>query len=93
MEHKFLYKFGKEGDRDGEFNFPQGLAVDDMGHLLVCDSENHRVQVFDLPGKFITKFGRRGTEIGNFETPTSAAVLTDGRVVVSDWINCIQIFE
>ena len=44
----FLYKFGKKGNADGEYNDPFCLSVDKAGHLLVCYSENHRIQVFDL---------------------------------------------
>ncbi|PFX11203.1 Tripartite motif-containing protein 2 [Stylophora pistillata] len=90
----FLYKFGKEGNGDGEFNYPQYLSVNKAGHLMVCDSLNHRVQVFDLSGKFITKFGSRGDKKGEFNAPFSAAVLSDGRILVSEFSNHgIQIFE
>ena len=56
----FLYKFGKKGEGDGEFNGPGGLSVNKAGHLMVCEVENHRVQVFELSGKrFITMFGKK----------------------------------
>ena len=90
----FLYKFGKKGDADGEYNSPSCLSMDKAGHLMVCDEKNHRIQVFDLSGKFVAKFGRKGSRIGEFHTPVSAAVLSDGKIVVSDFNNgCIQIFE
>ena len=40
---KFLYKFGKRGSGNGELEYPLCLSVDRAGHLLVCDSMNHRV--------------------------------------------------
>ena len=90
----FLYKFGKQGNADGEYNKPFCLSVDKAGHLLVCDSENHRIQVFDLSGKFVAKFGSKGSGIGKFKTPISAVVLSDDKIVVSDNRNSrIQIFE
>ncbi|CAH3159528.1 unnamed protein product [Pocillopora meandrina] len=46
------YKFGKEGEGNGEFNYPTCLSVNKSGHLMVCDSYNHRIQVFELNGKF-----------------------------------------
>jgi len=58
--------------------------VDKAGHLLVCDSENHRIQVFVVSGKFVAKFGSKGSGIGKFKAPISAAVLSDGKIVVSD---------
>ena len=70
------------------------LSVDKAGHLLVCDSSNHRVQVFKLTGEFITKFGAYGTEKGKLNTPISTALLSDGRVIVTELGNHrVQVFE
>ena len=61
---------------------------------MVCDSENHRVQVFELSGKFVAKFGSKGSERGEFNCPVSTGILSDGRIVVSDVKNYrIQIFD
>ena len=30
---------------------------------MVCDSVNHRIQVFQLSGKFVGKFGRKGSNV------------------------------
>ena len=61
---------------------------------MVCDTFNHRIQVFDLSGKFVAKFGTKGSGMGEFNRPVSAAVLSDGKIVVSDNNNSrIQIFE
>ena len=93
-EGEFLYKFGKKGEGDGEFNTPRCLSVNKAGHLMVCDTLNHRIQVFELSGNFITKFGTNGSGIGEFDRPISTAVLSDGRIAVSDINNHrIQIFE
>ena len=97
-EGNFLrYIIGKKGKGNGEFNKPLCLSVNKAGHLMVCDSMNHRVQVFELSersGKFVTKFGTKGEGKGEFNIPISTAVLSDGRIVVSDFKNHrIQIFE
>lgn len=64
------------------------------GQLAVCDSENHRVQVFKQNGKFFTKFGKNGSEIGDLYYPTSLAALSDGKIVIADmYNNRIQIFK
>ena len=90
----FQYKFGKQGEGDGEFSKPRCLSVNKAGHLMICDAANHRVQVFELNGKFITKFGTKGSRIGEFNNPVSTAVLSDGRIVVTDFYNNrIQVFE
>ena len=62
--------------------------------LMVSDTLNHRIQVFDLSGKFVAKFGTEGRRIGEFDGPLSAAVLSDDKTVVSDnGHSRIQIFE
>ena len=94
LEGKFISKFGKQGNKDGEFNEPRYLSVNKEGLLMVCDSKNHRVQVFELSGKFVTKFGSEGSERGEFKCPVSTANLSDGRIVVCDFNNNrIQVFD
>ena len=89
-EGHFQYKFGKKGEGDGDFNCPRFLSVTQSKHLLVCDGENHRVQVFELDGKFVGKLG----ELGEFNRPFSAAVLSNDQIVVCDNNNRrIQIFQ
>ena len=44
---------------------------------MVCDSTNHRTQVFELCGKFVTKFGSKCSERGEFMFPISTANPTD----------------
>ena len=93
LEGKFISN-GKEGNEDGEFIGPRYLSVNREGLLIVCDSENHRVQEFELSGKFVTKFGSEGSERGEFKYPVSTASLSNGRIVVSDGSNHrIQIFD
>ena len=95
LEGKFISKFGKQGNKDGEFNYPRSLLVSKEGLLLVCDCNNQRVQVFRSRGKFFTKFGSNGSEKGNLKYPNCAANLSDGRIVVCDSNNDnrIQVFE
>ena len=74
----FLYQFGRKGRRAGEFNRPLGLAVDNLGRLVVCDYGNHCIQLFELDGTFCCKFGRKPS----FNYPGSVAVLSDGKLAV-----------
>jgi hypothetical protein len=36
---------GSEGSVAGQFNDPDGVAVDGDGRIVVCDTFNHRLQV------------------------------------------------
>lgn len=41
-----VFAFGERGVGDGEFNFPNGLALDSAGRVYITDRENNRVQVW-----------------------------------------------
>ena len=63
-------------------------------HLLVCDWDDHRIQVFELDGKFVGKFGTNGSKLGEFNNPLSVPILSKDQIVVSEYNNHrIQIFE
>jgi tripartite motif-containing protein 71 len=51
--------FGSPGMAGGQFNSPQGVAVDQAtGDVYVVDSGNFRVEKFDSSGKFLLAFGQ-----------------------------------
>ena len=72
----FLYKFGKVGSQDGQFDPPRSLLVDSSGYLLVCDSGNNRVQQFSLDGRFTGKC------ITRLSRPVAITKAPDGRILV-----------
>ena len=43
----YVLQWGTEGYRDGQFQFPEGVAVDGSGNVYVADA-NHRIQKFAL---------------------------------------------
>ncbi|MDP9229976.1 MAG: peptidyl-alpha-hydroxyglycine alpha-amidating lyase family protein, partial [Bacteroidota bacterium] len=53
---KYLFEWGKKGDKEGEFNIPHGIALDESGNVYVADRENSRIQVFDSSGKFLKQW-------------------------------------
>ena len=60
----FLFKFGNKGVKHGEFKSPKGVAYSAKGYIIVADSENHRVQVFNEDGRFLRAFGALGNQEG-----------------------------
>ncbi|MBI4719121.1 MAG: 6-bladed beta-propeller, partial [Planctomycetes bacterium] len=44
----FLRGFGTAGSQPGQFSAPEGLCVDRDGHMWVADTNNHRIQKFDI---------------------------------------------
>ena len=73
----FLYKFGKKGNQDGQFGGPHGMLVDSNNNLLVCDSNNNRVQQFSIDGRF------RGKTFTHLPYPVGIATTPDGRILVT----------
>ncbi|MEI6363736.1 MAG: SMP-30/gluconolactonase/LRE family protein [Actinomycetes bacterium] len=43
---EFSFSFGEEGQNDGQFEFPNGIATDSVGRVYVADRQNNRVQVW-----------------------------------------------
>ncbi|MGV3720976.1 MAG: SMP-30/gluconolactonase/LRE family protein [Actinomycetota bacterium] len=44
----FLQSIGRDGQAPGEFHYPHGLAVDSQNRLYVVDTQNARIQQFEL---------------------------------------------
>jgi len=75
----FLYKFGKKGNQDGQFNWPRGMLVDSSYSLLVCDGENNRVRQFSSDGRCT------GKTITHLPVPIGIAKAPDGRILVTSY--------
>ena len=50
QEGQFLQKWGGNGYADGEFFWPDGIAVDGEGRVYVSEFFNHRIQGFRPAG-------------------------------------------
>ena len=66
--------FGGRGKGPGEFRDPTGIEVDDSGNMVVVDSRNHRLQVFNSEAEFVgfiasnAKFSRPINILFDFES-------------------------
>lgn len=80
---QLLKEFGKQGFGQGEFQQPRGIAIDSNRNVLVADTENGRVQVFDLDGKFMRQIKPTGAN-ESFRFPRALAVNSLGIVYVTD---------
>ena len=76
------FTIGGTGRSEGKFNCPRCVASLG-GQLVVCDTENHRLQIFEADGTFVRVIGRRGTAPGCFITPSSVAA-AHGRLYVAN---------
>jgi DNA-binding beta-propeller fold protein YncE len=73
----FIRMFGgRKGSGPGELSLPHAVAIDPAGRVVVADSANKRISIFNKDGSFATSFpgpGRGGI-----------AVTPDGTIYASD---------
>jgi DNA-binding beta-propeller fold protein YncE len=55
-EGKYLFEWGKRGNKPGEFHTPHGIDLDSYGNVYVADRDNNRIQKFDANGKFLKEW-------------------------------------
>lgn len=81
------------GSEPGQFDRPTGVAVAPDGTVFVCDTGNHRVQVFDPAGEWRSTIGQRGAGPEDLYHPTAIAATAE-RVYVADTGNYrVQVFD
>jgi uncharacterized protein (TIGR03663 family) len=83
------------GDASSATSFwgPRGIAVDAKGNVLVADTGNKRIVVFDSEGNYLTEFGSAGFDPGQFDEPVGIAIAPSGTVYVTDtWNQRVQAF-
>ena len=101
-DRQYLRSFGGKGSQPGQLRTPHGLLLERVRpasrpakgarkavvreRLIVCDRENHRLQIFDLEGKLLRVVSgilRRPCNIARYENEYAVADLT-GRVSILD---------
>lgn len=101
---ELLATFGtpEGGSGDREFRYPEALATDSAGNLIVADTGNHRILKLDSQGNLLWKIGgvddRRlpwaGTAMGEFSSPRAICTDDEDNIYVCDTLNaCVQKFD
>ncbi len=87
-----LLVIGSAGSEEGQLLQPRNVAVSSDGLIVVADSGNHRIQLFDNTGQYLRSWGSFGSEPGQFNEPWGLAV-DDAHVYVADtWNHRVQVF-
>ena len=92
--HAKILTWGTEGDGDGQFYNPSGIAVDGSGNIYVTDWNMGSVQVFSSSGEFLRKWGSEGSDDGQLFIPGGIVVDGSGNVYVAEYGNYrVQVFS
>ncbi|KAL4708008.1 hypothetical protein ACJJTC_010624 [Scirpophaga incertulas] len=94
QKRRLQFSVGSRGSEPGSFTWPRGIAVGPDNTMVVADSSNHRVQVFDSNGIFMKEFGQYGSGEGEFDCLAGVAVNRIGQYIIADRYNHrIQVFD
>ena len=78
-------KFGEFGVLEGQFTEPSGVAVNAQNDIVVADTNNHRIQIFDKEGRFKFQFGECGKRDGQLLYPNRVSVVrSSGDIIVTE---------
>ncbi len=80
-------RIGEEGSAPGQFRQPLALDATSEGTLIVVDSGNDRLQVFDLKGRLVRTAGGFGFQEDQFNHPLDVWARTLINIYVSDYNN------
>jgi uncharacterized protein (TIGR03663 family) len=97
----YMNGWGAEGNTSGQatgdpgvFFGPRGITVDKDGRVLVSDTGNKRVQIFDGAGAFVSQFGGSGLQPGQLDEPVGIATDAQDNIAVADtWNGRVQTFN
>uniref|UniRef100_A0A915PJR9 RING-type domain-containing protein n=1 Tax=Setaria digitata TaxID=48799 RepID=A0A915PJR9_9BILA len=86
--------FGKKGSKEGELNWPRGLAVLGGNEFAVCDSSNHRICIFNTGGRLLRMFGKYGSNDAQLDSAAGVCCSRHKHLIISDRYNHrIMIFD
>jgi sugar lactone lactonase YvrE len=77
---------GTKGAGPGQLQLPHGVAIDSAGRILVGDSDNKRIAVFDKDGKFVENwpFASRGGMVITADDTLYVSDVNTGVMVVKN---------
>lgn len=94
QKRRQILQIGGRGSESGKFTWPRGCSVGPDNLIVVADSSNHRVQVFDANGTYAKEFGTYGNADGEFDCLAGVAINRIGQFIIADRYNHrIQVFD
>ena len=87
VDEEYLGAFGSYGTEEGQFTWPNSVAVDSSGNVFLTDEWLHKISVFDGDGKFLHRWGTEGDGDGEWNRPAGIAFDADDNLLVVDSFN------
>lgn len=82
-----ILEFGQVGSIIGQFQYPEVIAVDPSGFILVGDGGNAKILIYRPNGSFVTALGCRGEKPGTFNWLSGIFISKDREIIISDYKN------
>jgi tripartite motif-containing protein 71 len=82
-----LGRFGGTGSTPGLFKNPSAVQITQNGRIVICDRDNHRLQIFDPGGNFIKDIGGFGAAVDQFDQPRDVWAGSALSIFVADYNN------
>lgn len=85
-----IRSFSTVGTQSADKSCPMYLTIDQMNRILITDSFDCSVKVFDSSGKMLLTFGNEGT----IKEPRGICTDMQNNIIVADWgANCLSCFS
>ena len=82
-----ILTFGEFGNREGEFDYPVGIAIDKNSNLYITDWENDRIQKFNSEGRLLKVItSKEGSEL-KIDGPAGIVLDQNENIIVVEQFN------
>jgi len=91
-----LFKHGSYGSKNGQLQYPSGLALNDcVQYLFVFYWSNTQIRLFNaMNDAFVKSYGSNGLDDRQFKYPIGICISPFGQIIVSEMGNkTVQVFE
>lgn len=86
------FRWGQLGSARGQFNSPHGFCLGFEEEIVVADTQNHRIQIFDKEGTQRGCFGVAGREEGQLWYPRKVAIMRQVNYLSNTYQNYCQFY-
>lgn len=84
---------GDDSENDSELlGEIEDIVITNDNNLLVLDSRQNKIKIYDLNGKLIHTFGKSGRGPGEFISPESMILSMNNQLFISDRYNKINVY-